>query len=86
MWKNIGYKIKEIREENELSMEKFGELFDPPASKGVVSNWENDYNYPNKQRVERIAELGNMTVNELLYGEKNNKKDVGLRIRSIRKK
>ena len=85
MWKNIGYKIKGIREENELSMEKFGELFDPPASKGVVSNWENDYNYPNKQRVERIAELGNMTVNELLYGEKNNKKDVGLRIRSIRK-
>lgn len=67
MKKEIGHKIKEIRQQTNLSMESFGKLFNPPASKGVVSNWENNYNYPNSERLLRIAELGNITVNELLY-------------------
>lgn len=68
MKRKIGSKIRDIRKKKKMSMENFGKLFDPPASKGVVSNWENDYNYPNSERLIRIAELGDITVDELLYG------------------
>lgn len=72
MKKKIGDKIREIRKQQpgNLSMEEFGKLFNPPASKGVVSNWENNYNYPNNARLNKIARLGNISVEELLYGEK----------------
>lgn len=66
--KKIGSKIKDIRSVMGLSMEKFGELFDPPASKGVVSNWENDYNYPNAERLKKIADLGGISVRTLTEG------------------
>ena len=62
----VADKIKSIRLSLGLSMEEFGKKFDSPASKGVVSNWENNYNLPNHARLKRIAELGNTTVEELL--------------------
>ena len=62
---NVGKRIRNIRIELGLSMEDFGELFNPKASKGVVSNWENNYNLPNNERLKRIAELGGITVAEL---------------------
>ncbi|MGO1356293.1 helix-turn-helix domain-containing protein [Alkalibacterium gilvum] len=72
MKKEIGYKIRQIRKRQNggkgLSMEEFGKLFDPPASKGVVSNWENNYNYPNEKRLKKLAELGGISVQNLLYG------------------
>ncbi|MGX7091565.1 helix-turn-helix domain-containing protein [Hutsoniella sourekii] len=63
----IGHKIREIRKSlpGKLSMEEFGKLFDPPASKGVVSNWENNYNYPSEERLKLIAELGETTIDEI---------------------
>lgn len=64
----IGNKIKLIRKELGLNMEDFGKLFTPTASKGVISNWENNYNLPNNERLKRIAELGGIPVNELLKG------------------
>ena len=64
----IGLKIKEIRLSMGLTMEDFGQMFDPPASKGVVSNWENFYNYPTMGRLERIAELGDIHILELMNG------------------
>lgn len=65
---NVGSKIRAIRKNLGFSMEKFGTLFNPHASKGVVSNWENNYNLPNNNRLRKIAELGETTVEELLYG------------------
>lgn len=59
-------KIRQIRKNLGLSMEEFGKLFNPPASKGGVSNWENGYNLPNNERLKRIAELGNTSVAEIL--------------------
>ena len=69
--KKIGDKIKKIRKQQcgNLSMEEFGKLFNPPASKGVVSNWENNYNYPNNERLKVIAKLGDISLDELLQGE-----------------
>jgi|SRR5699024_2027588 len=68
----LPYRIRKIREDHNETMEEFGKKhFDPPASKGVVSNWENGYNKPNKKRLEKIAELGHVSVEYLLYGDKD---------------
>ena len=71
--------VKKIRKSRNLSMTAFGKLFNPSASSGLVSNWENDYNFPNKERLERLAELGNMSMDELLGNEnfiKQKQKDI----------
>lgn len=47
-------------------MEDFGKLFN--TSKGTVNNWEKSRNNPNKENLKLIADLGNISVNELLYG------------------
>lgn len=70
MINNLGQKIRNIRKTKGLTMEEFGKLFSPPASKGVVSNWENNYNRPNNERLKKIAEFGGISVEELLYGQK----------------
>lgn len=66
----VGQRIKFIRQKLGLTMEEFGELFEPKASKGVVSNWENNYNLPNNDRLKKIAELGKVSMGYLLNGEK----------------
>ena len=63
-----GQRIRKIRKSLGLSMDSFGELFDPPASKGVISNWENNYNLPNNVRLKRIAEIGHVDTDYLLNG------------------
>lgn len=65
----IGHKIKDIRVSKRMSMEDFGKLLNPPASRGLVSNWENNYNYPNQSRLKQIAKIGNTTVNQLLHSD-----------------
>lgn len=66
----IGKRIKQIRLELGLSMTKFGEKIDNnnPVKSGVISNWENGKQIPNKERIKKISTLGNISVNELLYG------------------
>ena len=68
---SVGAKIKFIRLEKGLSMEEFGELFDPIANRGLVSGWENGRYLPNAKRLSRIADLGGTTVEELLHGSQN---------------
>lgn len=67
----IGQRIKSIRLNLGVNMEDFGKMFDPKASKGVVSNWENSYNKPNNKRIKEIAKMGNVSVDYLLHGSKN---------------
>lgn len=66
----VGERIKQIRLSLGESMEKFGERFG--TSKGTVNNWEKGRNLPNKENLKKISELGQITVNELLYGNVNN--------------
>lgn len=68
---SLAEKIRNIRKNLGLSMQEFGQLFDPPASKGVVSNWENGYNKPNNERLKKIAQLGNTTSEDLLRSHKS---------------
>ena len=63
---SVGERIKRIREELGISMSEFALLIDDKAKSGTVANWETGKNLPNRKRLNRIAELGNTTVNQLL--------------------
>lgn len=62
----LGDRIKAIRLEKGMTLEQFGECFNPKASKGLIRNWETGSNSPNKTRLKHIAEMAGMTVSELL--------------------
>lgn len=66
MTNEVGRKIKAIRLGLGYSMEQFGVLFEVPATKSLVSKWEAGLCSPNPKRLKRIAEIGNITVEELL--------------------
>ena len=65
--KAVGRRIKQIRINKGCTLEAFGKLIG--ASKSIVLRWENGTSLPNQSRLEIIAKLANMTVNELLYGD-----------------
>lgn len=66
--KKIGHRIREIRKRLGLSMTAFAEKIDNKSKSGTISNWETGKNLPNNERLKRIAELGETTVEYLLYG------------------
>lgn len=68
--KEIGIRIREIRKENNLTYKKFGALISNAAS-GTVSNWESGIYVPNRKRLEQIANLGNTTIDYLIWGDVN---------------
>lgn len=72
--KSVGERIKNIRIKNGKTQEQFGELFS--ASKGNVATWEKGLSLPNKDRLKLISELGNVSVDELLYGTKYTKESI----------
>lgn len=65
--KLVGERIKAIRLSRGMTLEEFGERLG--ASKGAVYHWESGKNLPNKGRLETIAEMSNLTLKELLYGD-----------------
>lgn len=65
---HIGARIRAIRLARGMTMEEFGEYFG--ARKGVINNWEKGRNLPNKRRIKAIADMANISVQELLYGIK----------------
>jgi len=64
----IGKRIRKIRTELGMTMEEFGKKIDDVKS-GVVSNWENGKQLPNKKRLKAIADLSDISVDSLLYGD-----------------
>ncbi|MDW4456490.1 helix-turn-helix domain-containing protein [Staphylococcus saprophyticus] len=72
--KSVGERIKRIRINNGKTQEQFGELFS--ASKGNVATWEKGLSLPNKERLKLISELGNITIDELLYGTEYTKESI----------
>lgn len=73
--KAVGKRIFNIRNSLNLTLEQFGKLDNLKASKSIVLRWENGTSLPNHSRLETIAKLGNMTVNELLYGNPGKDKE-----------
>lgn len=67
--RSVGRRIKEIRLDRGESTADFAKNFTPEASNSLVSRWERGVNLPNANRLKTIAELGGISVNELLYGD-----------------
>lgn len=66
--KAVGNRIKTIRTQKGLTMKEFGKLIEE-AAQSLVTRWENGTSIPNNERLKKIADLGDMSVNELLYGD-----------------
>ena len=62
----VGNRIKNIRLCLGLTMEEFGKLFYEPSAQSIVSRWEHGKSLPRANRLKKIAELGDTTVQELL--------------------
>lgn len=62
----IGKRIRSIRLGEGKNTREFGEMFTPHASDSIVSRWESGKSIPNNERLKKIAELGNMSVDDLL--------------------
>ena len=64
----VGRRINSIRKDMGINQEDFGKrIYD--AHKSLVSKWEKGQSLPNNERLKKIAEIGGITVNELLYGD-----------------
>lgn len=70
----FGERVRSIRLSLGMSQEKFGLKMENkrrkenPANKAIVSSWERGISIPSPYRLVRIAELGNIPIDELLYG------------------
>ena len=66
---DIGNRIKQVRLKNGKSQEDFGSLFDPPVNKASVSRWESGRTLPASKRLQKIADLGGVSVEYLINGD-----------------
>ena len=78
----VGNRIRNIRLGLGLTTEEFGKLFDEPAAQSIISRWEVGKSVPNANRIKKIAELGNVTVQELL--KEDDYINVGYAIKELR--
>lgn len=65
--KAAGQRIKDIRCQHNYSMARFSKLVGN-SSASTVNNWEKGNNLPKEERLEKLAILGNTTVNWIRYG------------------
>lgn len=63
---NTGLRIKQIRSNLGDTLEEFGKRIE--ADKSNILRWEQGKTLPNKQRLKAISILGNISLNELMYG------------------
>ena len=61
---NIGNQILTIRKEQQLTQEKFGELFH--ITRQTVSNWKNGKSYPDLQVLVDISDRFEISLDTLL--------------------
>lgn len=66
----VGQRIRNIRSNLNLSMKEFAVVID--SKKSTVNSWERGLSIPKLDMLEKIAVLGNLSVNELLYGDLEN--------------
>lgn len=68
--KQVGRRIMAIRKCNFLTLIEFADKVG--ASKSSVSDWEKGFRIPPEAALTKIATIGNMSVDKLLYGDGNN--------------
>lgn len=66
--KKIGQFLKELRTEKKLTQEQFAEIID--MTNRSISRWENGVNMPDFDVLIQIAEYFDVSVEEILDGER----------------
>lgn len=61
---NIGQRIADIRKENNLTQEGFGDIFH--VTRQTVSNWETEKNYPDLKILVDISDHFQISLDQLL--------------------
>ena len=67
--KSIGKFISSLRKANGYTQEELGELLN--VSNKTISSWENDNSCPDLSMIPLIADIFNVSCDELLRGEKD---------------
>ncbi|MEY8371204.1 DUF3955 domain-containing protein [Aerococcaceae bacterium 50-4] len=67
-------KIKEIRSNHGLTQEQFANQLN--VTRQAVSNWENDRNLPDLEMIISIAEIFELSLDELILGGSNMHNDI----------
>ena len=70
---DLGNKIKQIRQQHNLTQQEFGHLFN--VSYQAVSKWEQNKNIPDITILNEICNKFSIDLDELLNDKKNNKKN-----------
>ena len=65
----IGKRIKELREENNMTQKNIAEILE--VEPGTISKYENNMIEPNIESLKRLAETFNITIDELLKDKEN---------------
>lgn len=65
--KAVGRRIRQIRINKGYNQEEFGKLVG--AGKSTVSYWENGVDTPTGDRLLKLLETMNISLNELIYGD-----------------
>ncbi|MEL3749075.1 helix-turn-helix transcriptional regulator, partial [Staphylococcus haemolyticus] len=85
----VGKRIKNIRLNKSKNLREFGELIsknlkeDKNISDSIVSRWEKGVSIPSAKRLKEIANIGNVSVNYLLYGVTVTYKDIEDNINTV---
>ena len=82
---NVGARIKKIRINHfkkKLTQQEFANLLLPPVDKSAVRKWEKGLNLPNEDRLKQIADIGEVSIDFLLFGKQLN--GYGKRIEDLR--
>lgn len=69
----IGDFIRSLRKELNYSQQDLADLI--PITREGVSKWERGVNLPDSSSLLRLSEIFNVSINELLYGERKTKKN-----------
>ena len=68
---NIGLKIKQLRREKNITQEELGELVGLSAK--AISRWENSTSYPDIMLLPILANIFDVTVDDLCGNKRNSK-------------
>lgn len=80
----IGNFIKSLRESKNMTQEELAEKV--PIGRGAISKWERGKTFPDISTLTRLSSIFNVSVDEILAGEKNPKKSIALEIYKDKKR
>lgn len=68
----MGHRLSQLRKERYLTLDDVRNIFDPPASRGTVSNWENGRQFPTSNRLVILSDFYKVST-DYLYGLTDNR-------------